>query len=248
MKPARSPQTTGFLPSRPTRRLDVLEHVGLGDHGADDLDEVLHRRGVEEVDADDAAGVGVGGGDLGDAEARGVGGQDRLRLHDRLELAEDRLLDLDRLDDRLDHEVGVGEVLHARGEGDPAEQRRLVLLAQLAARDGASGGVLEVLATALDGLVVDLDADHREAVAGEHLRDAGAHGAETDHADRGEVAGRLRGAARHGRSPTGPARRGCSTPRDVVAGRPTRAASDTARAAASRRSAGRPRRRIPTTA
>ena len=64
----------------------------------------------------------------------------------------------------------------------------LVLLAQLAARHGAAGRVREVLATALDGLVVDLDADHREAVAGEHLGDAGAHGAQPDHADGGELA------------------------------------------------------------
>ena len=63
-----------------------------------------------------------------------------------------------------------------------------VLLAQLAARDGAGGGVLEVLAAAVERLVVDLDADDGEAVAGEHLRDAGTHGAEADDADRLEVA------------------------------------------------------------
>ena len=122
MKPALSPQTTGFLPRSRSSACDVGEHVGLGDDGADDLDEVLHRRRVEEVDADDPAGLGVGGGDLGDAERGGVGGQDRVRADDAVERPEDRLLDLERLHDRLDDEVGVGEVLQLGGEGDPAEQ------------------------------------------------------------------------------------------------------------------------------
>ena len=52
MKPALSPQTTGVLSSERARG-DVVEDVGLGHHGADDLDEVLHRGGVEEVQADD---------------------------------------------------------------------------------------------------------------------------------------------------------------------------------------------------
>ena len=44
------------------------------------------------------------------------------------------------------------------------------------------------LAPALEGLLGQLDADHLVAVAGEHLGDAGTHGAEADHADGGEVA------------------------------------------------------------
>ena len=192
MKPARSPQTTGLLPSRLSRRLDVGEHVGLGDDGPDHLDEVLHGRGVEEVHADDPAGVAVGGGDLGDRERGGVGREDRVGAgRRRPELAEDGLLDLDRLDDRLDHEVGVGEVLHAGGEGDPADQLGLLGLGQLAARDGPAGRVLEVLTTALERLVGDLDPGDVEAVAGEDLGDPGAHRAEPDHADPGELA--LRG-------------------------------------------------------
>ena len=106
---------------------------------------------------------------------------------DAVELLEDLLLDLQRLHHRLDDEVGVLELLERGGEGDPAEQRLLLLLGQLAPRDGARGGVLEVLAPALDALLVDLDAHDVVAVAGEHLRDAGAHGAQSDDADRLEV-------------------------------------------------------------
>ena len=100
--------------------LHVGQHLGLGHHGPDHLDQPLHGRGVEEVHADHAARAGVGGGDLGDRERGGVGGEDRVGADDLVELAEDGLLDLDRLHDRLDDEVGVGEVLHAGGEGDPA--------------------------------------------------------------------------------------------------------------------------------
>ena len=44
-----------------------------------------------------------------DVEIRGVGGEHRARLGDRVELAEDLLLDLHVLEHRLDDEVGVLE-------------------------------------------------------------------------------------------------------------------------------------------
>ena len=50
-----------------------------------------------------------------------------------------------------------------------------------------------MLTAALEALVVDLDSDHGETVAGEHLGDPGAHRAEPDHSDGGELAGRRGG-------------------------------------------------------
>ena len=188
MKPALSPQTTGFLPRSPQQRHHVGEDVGLGHDRADDLDEVLHGRRVEEVDAHHPAGARVGGGDLGDAERGRVGRQDGVRTDDAVQHPEDRLLDLERLDDGLDHEVGVGEVLHLGRQRDAAEQLVGRLLRHLLALDRPTRGVLEVLASALDGRVADLDPDDRVAVAREHLGDAGAHGAEADDADGGELA------------------------------------------------------------
>ena len=88
------------------------------------------------------------------------------------------------LDDRLDDEVAVLDVGQLGGEGDPVDQLRRLLLGELAPLDGPGGGVLDVLATALEGLLVQLDADHLVAVAGEDLGDAGAHRAEADDADR----------------------------------------------------------------
>ena len=54
----------------------------------------------------------------------------------------------------------------------------------LLALHGAAGGVLEVLrGRAAQRLVVLLDADDGVPVAGEHLGDAGTHGAQADDAD-----------------------------------------------------------------
>ncbi len=177
----------------------VLENLVLGDDRADDLDQVLHRRRVEEVDADDAPGPGVRGGDLGDRQRRGVGGEDRLRRDDVVELAEDVLLDLQRLDHGLDYEVGVREVLERGGERDLAQQLDLLDLGHLLPLDRPTGRVLEVLAPPLEGLVVLLHADHREAVAGEDLGDAGAHRAQADDADGAERALGIAGGAGHAR-------------------------------------------------
>ena len=91
------------------------------------------------------------------------------------------------LGDRLDDELAVGELVEAGGELDPRVQRGLVLLAQLAAADGPAGGVLEHPTALLDRRLVDLDGDDVDAVAGEHLDDAGTHGAETDHSDLAEL-------------------------------------------------------------
>ena len=114
----------GALPEPAEQRLDVVEDLLLGDDGADDLDQVLHRGRVEEVHADHAAGEVVGGGDLGDAQRGGVGREDAVVGDDPVELAEDRLLDLERLDHGLDDDVGLGELLELGRERDPARSAR----------------------------------------------------------------------------------------------------------------------------
>ena len=73
------------------------------------------------------------------------------------------------------------------GEGDPLVQRLGIVLAQLAACDRTRRRVLEVLASTGDAVVVDLHTHDGVAVAGEHLRDAGTHGAQSDDADGLEV-------------------------------------------------------------
>ena len=124
---------------------------------------------------------------------------------DAVERAEDLLLDGQLLDDRLDDEAAVLHVAHVRGEGDPADELLLLVLGQLAAPYGPPGGVLDVLAAPLERLLRLLDAHHLVAVAGEDLGDAGAHGAEADDPDGGEVACAARHGAHHGTGPGGDA-------------------------------------------
>ena len=147
----------GVLAEPSDERLHVGEHARLGHDRADDLDEVLHRGRVEEVDADHAARARVGGADLGDRQRRGVGRQDRVGPDHLVEAPEEVLLDLEGLDDRLDDQVGVRQRLEIGAEGDVVEDRLLLGLGDLAAGHRTAGGVLEVLATALDAGLVLLD-------------------------------------------------------------------------------------------
>ena len=189
MNPALSPQTTGFLPSSAISALTssstcssvtTVRTISTSCCTGAGLKKCtpMTRPGLElavEISVTDRHEVLV---------ARIASGAD-----DRVELAEDRLLGLQRLDDGLDHEVGGGEVLERGRERDPAEQLGLLGLGHLLPLHRAAGRVLEVLPAAGQRVLVLLDPDDRVTVAGEHLGDAGTHGAQADHADRGEGAG-----------------------------------------------------------
>ena len=86
-------------------------------------------------------------------------------------------------------------------ERDPAQQLGRLGLGELLALDRAGGRVLQVLAPAGHRLVVQLDTDDGEPVAGEHLGDPGTHGAEADDPDGRERAG-LRRLLSHGAEPS----------------------------------------------
>ena len=75
------------------------------------------------MDADDRLGPLGDRRDLGDRDGRGVGAEHRAGLADLVERAEDLVLDLDPLEDRLDHDVGVGRRVQLGGGGDPGEGR-----------------------------------------------------------------------------------------------------------------------------
>jgi hypothetical protein len=70
-----------------------------------------------------------------------------LGLHDLLELGEQRLLDGEVLDDRLDHQVAVGDGAQVVGRGDAAEDRGLLVLGGLAALDGLGEALVDAEAT-----------------------------------------------------------------------------------------------------
>ncbi len=180
MKPALSPHTTGLLPRRRTSVLTSVEDARLGDDRAHDLDEVLHRRRVEEVDADHPAGTGVGGGELGDRQRRGVGGQHGRRAR-RSRRARRKIVFLISIDSttasttRSARRASASEVVNVILASSSACSASVIF----SRVDRAAGGVLEVLAAAPTPSSLTLDADHGVAVAGEDLGDAGPHRAET---------------------------------------------------------------------
>ncbi len=183
------------LLAQPLREcLDVLEDVIGGDDRADHLDELLHGRRVEEVHADDALGVRGRDGDLGDRQRRRVRREDGVGRDDRVDLAEQLLLEVEVLRHGLDDELAGGEVTEVAREGDPGVERVVLLLGHLAAGQRPTGAAAENGLAVLDGGGVDLDRDDVDPVAGEHLHDPRTHRPEPDHTNRGEV-------TRHARDP-----------------------------------------------
>ena len=67
------------------------------------------------------SGAGRRGGDLGDRERRGVRREHGVRAADPVELGEELPLRAELLDDRLDHEVAVGEVGEVGREREPRD-------------------------------------------------------------------------------------------------------------------------------
>ena len=108
----------GRLPQPLRQREGRCQGAVVGLISADDLQQRHDVDRVEEVIADDAFGMLQSLGDFGDGQRRGVGGEDRRRGDEFLQLGENVLLDRGALVDRLDDEVGVGEVGVVEGPGD----------------------------------------------------------------------------------------------------------------------------------
>ena len=94
---------------------------------------LMHRRRVEEVHADHPARASGAHRDLGDRQRRRVRREDASGRQTLSSSPNTRRLELEVLGNGLDDEIGVGEVGHRRGGGDPGEQRVGVLLGELAA-------------------------------------------------------------------------------------------------------------------
>ncbi len=154
---------------------------------ADDLDQ--HHLGdrVEEVQADQASGIGEAARELLEDDARGVGRENGVRLHARLELRVELALGVGVLEDRLDDDVGARDAggLDVRGQA----RRHLGGLGRVA---GALG---EELARAgergLDVLQLAVLQRDREAARRAPGGDVAAHDARADDVDVGDLARRL---------------------------------------------------------
>ena len=107
-----------------------------------------------------------------------------MRADDRFDLRVGLLLDLDVLDDRLDHEVAVLQVRVVRRARQVAERRRLRVLGDLALRDAVGQELLDAAEALLQHVLVHFEDDRLEAGRRRHLRDARAHQPATQHANR----------------------------------------------------------------
>ena len=102
---------------------------------------------------------------------------------DPVELGEELPLRLELFDDRLDHEVAVGEVVQLGRQREPTDGLVARRLLQLALLDLAGEEVRDPVAGLLSELQADLTADGVDSCLDAELRDPGAHGTEPDHAD-----------------------------------------------------------------
>ncbi|MBC8070395.1 MAG: DUF3488 domain-containing protein, partial [Deltaproteobacteria bacterium] len=147
---------------------------------AHDLQQLHHVGRAEEVHADHVLRALGERRDLVHVEGRGVGGEDRARLHHLVERLEHLLLDTQVLEHRLDHQVGVRDLLVVERALDEPHALVELLLRELALLER----VLVVLADGpqpfLEGLGLHLEHRHGDAGIREVHRDAAAHGAGAD--------------------------------------------------------------------
>ena len=113
----------------------------------DELDQVLHRHRVEEVEPEHVLGTAGRHRELHDRDRRRVRRQDRVvvAFEDLVDVREQIELLVERLDDGLDDELTVAEVAEVGGERDPAEHRVTAGGVHLVATDRAAERFLDAL-------------------------------------------------------------------------------------------------------
>jgi hypothetical protein len=153
-------------------------------HRAHDLDELHEWHGIEEVHADHGRRALRGGGDLGQRDRGRVRCQNCGRLRESVHVTEERELDVEVLGGRFDDEVGRCERCEARRGLDAREGRIAILALHLALRDERREVLLDATEAALCHAFEGIDEQYIEPTASRHLRDALAHLAGTDHAQR----------------------------------------------------------------
>ena len=185
MKPPRSGAAIGSLPMALGELDQARRSVACaGGQGPDHLDQLHQRHRIEEVQAAEAVGAPGAGGQLGDAQRRGVRREDGVLADDGFDLRVGLPLRLDVLDDRLDHQVAVGEIAVGGGARQPSEQLRLGLGGHLALGDAAVEELVDATQPLGQRLVVHLEHDRLEPRRRRDLRDPAAHQSATQHADR----------------------------------------------------------------
>ena len=175
MNPARSLTSTGSLPHDSANGACLRDRLVARGERADHLDQAHRRRRVEEVDAAHPLGPFGHHRQLDDREGRRVRGEDRLVLDGEVEPAEQLLLDVEVLDDRLEDEIAVGQRVQVVRGRDPREDLVALALVELAPLDLLVERLAEPGDHGIGGLLLTGPEDHLDARLGRHLRDAGSH-------------------------------------------------------------------------
>ncbi|MDT4848786.1 hypothetical protein FQZ97_828870 [compost metagenome] len=166
------------------------QHVGRGGPAAHDLEQAHGIGGAEKVQPYYILRASHGRRDGVYIQRRGVGRQDRARLAHLFQGAEHLLLDLQLLEDSLDHQVGLGQV----GVVERAEDQvhaRLHLLGLQPATSNADLVITPNLCQAsVQGLAIGLQQGDRYTGIGEAHGNPAAHGAGAYHSDSRDFAQR----------------------------------------------------------
>ena len=148
-KPGRVVAADRMLAELLAERVRRLERLVGRQLRADDLDERHQRRRVEEVHADDALRASTSRPRSPSPRARRCSSRARrLPRQMPLELGEERLLRRELLDDRLDHEVAVGEVGEVGRQREPPDRGIAGVLLELPLLDLAREEVRDPVARA----------------------------------------------------------------------------------------------------
>ena len=134
------------------------------------------------------------GGHLDHRQRRGRRRQDGTRLADPVEVAEEIEFDVEVLDDRLNHQIDVGQRGSLGRADEAAEHLGTLLLGELALGHGLVQGLGDRSLHSGHLLLAAGHEDHVVAALGEDLDDARRHGSGADHAhgrDRTDVLARL---------------------------------------------------------
>ncbi len=154
-----------------------LAHRCAGLQSGDHLHHLHQRHRVEEVKARQLGGPLERRGNRRDRQRRGVGGQHRVGPDDAFEFGEQALLDVEPLDDRLDHQIARCEVAQGIGQPEPVHAGLHLLDRHLVLGDQRLPGGLQCITRGERCTGLDIEQPDLAACLGRHLGDSAAHGA-----------------------------------------------------------------------
>ncbi len=184
MKPARSVTSTASLPQAVAKALAAAMVSSLAVSGRTTSTSFITGAGLKKWMPQTRSGrlVCTASSTTGSVEV--LVARIAVRLDDLLELDEQRLLDGEVLDHRLDHQVAVEQVAEVVGGGDAGEDGLALGVVELALLDLLGQALVEARGQGVGARRGARAHDHLVAGLGGHLGQAGAHDPRADDPDR----------------------------------------------------------------